>query len=82
VIWADASAAEAARRSAWTSMLIDFGMVKSVFEFGLVGWLVSRVLCCLNDGVDVMLWQTTVESECTCTFERFGFVWCLMQERK
>jgi hypothetical protein len=38
VIWADASAAEAARRSAWTSMLIDFGMVKSVFEFGLVGW--------------------------------------------
>lgn len=38
MIWADASAAEAARRSAWTSMLIGFGMVKGVFEFGLVGW--------------------------------------------
>ena len=44
MIWADASAAEAARRSAWTSMLIDFGMVESVFEFDLVGWRASVVL--------------------------------------
>jgi hypothetical protein len=75
VIWADASAAEAARRSAWTSMLIDFGMVKSVFEFGLVGWLVGeRVLCCLNDGGDVDAVANDGGKRMYLYFRKVGFV--------
>jgi hypothetical protein len=77
VIWADASAAEAARRSAWTSMLIDFGMVKSASLVWLAG---ERVLCYLNDGVDVV--ANDGGKRLYLYFRKVGFVWCLMQERK